>query len=449
MKILLVTHFFPPGHPGGTEAYTYSLARALQRLGHSPTVVCAEGWGIGNERQPHHADDVFDGIPVRRVHWNWEKTPDPFVFAYDNPEVNRRFASYFDELRPDVIHATSCYAFGAGIIREASRAGVPSFMTLTDFWFMCPRHTLWRGDGQLCTGPSDALTCQRCMAAESPLYQSLSKILPADLVARGFLAASHQPRVPRLRGLRGYVGDADGRLAFLRGVFDLIDVPLAPSQFLRETFGRNGFPTDRMRLSPYGHDLSWRSRVRPRDPDGRPRLGYIGSIDRLKGVDVLAKAFQLLAADVPAELRIYGDAAKNPGFTEELWSIVQGNPNVKFMGPFERSEIAAVYSDLDVVVVPSVWFENTPIVVSEAFAAGKPVIATDLGSLPEMVHHGKNGLLFPRGDVSALAEALRSIISDSSLRKRLSEGIGPVRSIEDEAQSLSELYETSVCRAGA
>ena len=117
MKILLVTHFFPPGHPGGTESYTYTLARALRGLGHAPQALCAEGWGQGDNWEPRQQDDVYDGIPVRRTFWNWARTPDPFVYSYDNPEINRRFADWLEEISPDVVHLTSCYAFGAGIIR--------------------------------------------------------------------------------------------------------------------------------------------------------------------------------------------------------------------------------------------------------------------------------------------------------------------------------------------
>src|SRR5207244_778230 len=84
MRVLFATHFFPPDHPGGTESYTLGLAKRLQHLGHDPVVICAEGWGTGDSWTPWHEDTVYEGIPVRRVHWNWELAPDPFVNLYDN-----------------------------------------------------------------------------------------------------------------------------------------------------------------------------------------------------------------------------------------------------------------------------------------------------------------------------------------------------------------------------
>jgi glycosyltransferase involved in cell wall biosynthesis len=111
------------------------------------------------------------------------------------------------------------------------------------------------------------------------------------------------------------------------------------------------------------------------------------------------------------------------------------------MGAFERSQIADVFSELDVVVVPSLWYENAPLVIAEAFAAGKPVIATNLSGMSELVRHEVNGLLFERGDVRSLATALRRIIVDPTLRGRLRAGIQPARTIEQEVDELVQLYQ--------
>lgn len=440
MKVLLATHFFPPGHPGGTEAYTFGLARTLRRLGHQPFVICAEEWGTGDNWQPRHEDGEHDGIPVRRLYWNWQLAPDPFVNLYDNPETERHFEEYVRQLRPDVVHITSCYALGAGIVRASRRAGAPTFLTLTDFWFLCPRHTLRRGDGSLCPGPESAVICSRCMASDAKVYRTLSAVIPAETVARGLLELAHWPRVARIRGLRGYVGDAESRLAFLRGVFAEVDLAIAPSQFLLDMFVRHGFPADKLRLSRYGIETGWLRNLRPRQATTSIRIGYIGQVEPIKGVDLLVRAFQSIAGEVSAELTIHGDLAKNPVFGEQLIWIAAGNPAIKFVGGFERSQLADVLSNLDVVVVPSVWYENSPVVIAEAFAAQKPVIATNLSGMSELVRHEVNGLLFERGDVDDLARAIRRIVEDVALRQRLRRGIDPVRTIDDEAADLLRLY---------
>jgi glycosyltransferase involved in cell wall biosynthesis len=439
MKVLFATHFFPPGAAGGTESYTLGLARQIMTKGHHAYVVCAENWGKGGTYQPRHRDAPYDGIPVRRLSWNWQLAPDPFVSLFDNGQVERHLEAYLRELSPDVMHITSCYSLGSGIIRAARRAGVPTVLTLTDFWFISPRQTLRRGDGTLCYGPTSADQCASCLASDSTVYRVLTRALPSDVVARGLVRVNHWPALARQRGLRGYVGDVDLRRRALRDVFDQVGIAIAPSQALKDVYVNNGFPTDRIRLSRYGLDLSWRVNVRARPISDKLSVGYIGQIEPMKGVDVLVQAFRCLPGR-SVELRIFGDFYKNPTYARRLRALSSNDERIFFMGPFERPRLAEVLSQVDVVVVPSVWLENAPVVIAEAFAANRPVIATDLPGMSELVQHGVNGLLFPRGDVAALANALHRLVAEPQLRSQLVRGVRPPRSIEDEAAMLIDIY---------
>src|SRR5262245_13107190 len=241
MKVAFATHFFPPGAAGGTESYTLGLARQLQSLGHEPHVVCAERWGQGGTFQVSGRDAPYSGIPVRRLSWNWELADDPFVNLYDNRPTEAQVARFLADLRPDVMHITSCYALGAGIIRAARSVGVPTVLTLTDFWFISPRQTLRRGDGSLCDGPASAAECAHCLAADAPFYRVLSGVLPDQLLATGLTVINRVPALARRRGLRGYVGDVATRLRVLRRLFEKVDIAIAPSQALKDVYVRNGF----------------------------------------------------------------------------------------------------------------------------------------------------------------------------------------------------------------
>jgi glycosyltransferase involved in cell wall biosynthesis len=439
MKILFATHFFPPGAAGGTESYTLGLARRLKAMGHSPHVVCAENWGKGRMFQPRHRDAPYEGIPVRRLSWNWQLAPDPFVSLFDNHEVEHHLEAYLRELAPDVMHITSCYSLGSGIIRAATHAGVPIVLTLTDFWFISPRQTLRRGDGSLCSGPTSPAQCARCLAADSTIYRMLTRGLPSEVVARGLVQVNRWPLLARQRGLRGYVGDVALRRRALRRAFDQVDIAIAPSRALKDIYVHNGFPSERIRLSRYGLDLSWRANLQSRQSSDQLRVGYIGQIEPMKGVDLLVQAFRSIAHR-SAELRIFGDLEKNPPYAQRVRALAGGDRRTLFMGPFERPRLAEVLSQVDVVAVPSVWLENAPVVIAEAFAAGRPVIATDLPGMSELVEHEVNGLLFSRGDVSALANALNRFVEEPQLHKQLVRGIQPVRSIDDEAAMLVEVY---------
>lgn len=444
MRIGLATNFFPPCQPGGTEAYTYTLARILQRWKQDVRVICADRWGQGSNWEPVIADTVQDGVSVRRLAWNWEAAPNPFVDMYDNAPVERLFSVWLAQVQPDLVHITSFYSLGARIIRACQKAGVPTVVTPTDFWFLCPKHTLHRGDGTLCPGPESALGCQQCMGTSAKLFRALCAFVEPDAAAKGLLATSRYPKLARLRGLRGYVGDAQARLEYLRGVFDDIDLIIAPSRFLIDTFARNGFPAHRIHLQRHGIDTSWLPSLQPRPVGEHPRLAYVGQLDPIKGVDLLVKAFKSQLPGSSAELRIHGDAKKNPGFASRLRALAEGSPAVSFMGPFERSQVAEVYSAVDAVVVPSIWYENAPVVIAEALAAGKPVIASDLGSIRELVEHEVNGLLFERGNEQALEEAIRRFTRDAALRERLSRGARLLLSIDQEVSEILRLYRTLV-----
>jgi glycosyltransferase involved in cell wall biosynthesis len=239
--------------------------------------------------------------------------------------------------------------------------------------------------------------------------------------------------------MRGYVGDVAARAAALRQIFDEVDVAIAPSEALKDVFVRNSYPAARLRLSRYGLDTTWLVDLQPKPADSPLCVGYIGQIEPIKGVDVLIDAFRS-STGRDWQLKIYGGLDKNQPFAEHLRMLAAADPRVQFMGQFDRSQIADAMSQLDVVVVPSVWFENTPVVIAEAFAARKPVIATDLPGMSELVTHNVNGLLFPRGDVAALAGALGRFADEPGLAERLASAIEPVRSIEEEAAALAQLY---------
>jgi glycosyltransferase involved in cell wall biosynthesis len=113
---------------------------------------------------------------------------------------------------------------------------------------------------------------------------------------------------------------------------------------------------------------------------------------------------------------------------------------VQFHGPFEPSQVDAVLSGLDLLVVPSVWYENMPITIHEAHRHGIPVVVTSLGGMAEAVEHGVDGLTFPRGDARALAQSLRSLALDAALYDRLARNRPHVATLEEVVDRLEELY---------
>jgi len=214
---------------------------------------------------------------------------------------------------------------------------------------------------------------------------------------------------------------------------------LAPSHFLREQFLAFGIPPEKIVFSECGLPaLSDLPEGRQMDPQ-RLIFGYIGVVDPVKGVHVLVEAFAPLRN---AELRIYGgetDYAPYPDRHKFLTQLRQ-SPHIRMMGRYDNQNVGRILREVDVVVAPSIWYENAPLVIREAFLARKPVVTAAFGGMQEWVQDGVNGLLCQPRDVLDLRKTLERFIYDPDLVRRLSRNFPVVQSIAADAQALEERY---------
>lgn len=439
MKLLYLTNGYPPRHTAGTESYTAALARAQAQAGHTVRVVCAGDWDTGPQAYNGRARQGHAGVQVDRLNLNWTAGHDPNGALFDNPATEAAVAETLTEFQPDLVHLTSAYTLSVGVLRPVLRRGVPLVVTLTDFWFLCPQVTLRRSDGQLCDGHATADECLRCLLGPSRLYQRAQRLLPAAALTPVFRWASRHPAVSRRRGLRGYALDMARRQATLLPLLEQAAAIIAPSHTLADLYHANGLqrPT---RVIAYGHDVSWAAQVQPRPADGRVVFGYAGRLTEVKGVHVLVESAARLDPQLPVEIHLYGDPAAEPDYLARLRALAGADPRIQFRGPFGRDALADVYSQIDALVVPSLWYENNPLVIQEAYAAGRPVIASHLGGMAEFVRPGASGLLFEAGNAAALAEALTTLARDPILLARLRAGVPPVRTIAQELAEIGAVY---------
>ncbi|HKZ27199.1 MAG TPA: glycosyltransferase [Rubrobacteraceae bacterium] len=175
-------------------------------------------------------------------------------------------------------------------------------------------------------------------------------------------------------------------------------------------------------------------------------MGFIGTLAPHKGCDILIRAFKSLPRGLGATLTIYGNLERFESFVGKLRELAKGDERINFAGPFQREKVGRVLTELDTLVVPSRWYENQPGVILEAFAAGMPVVATDLGGISEFVKHEENGLLFERENVEDLARQLRRLGEEPGLLEKLRDGIGPVKTVKENVDELEELYGTLLAR---
>jgi GT2 family glycosyltransferase len=216
---------------------------------------------------------------------------------------------------------------------------------------------------------------------------------------------------------------------------------LAPSETLAAAFVPFGLPQDRVLRCNQGISTSRFEGVQ-RTASSRLRIGFAGGLQPTKGADILLDAVERLppgriVVDVLGSHAAYhGDRR----FAESIEPRL-GDPRIRRLGSVSHERMPAVLGDLDVLIVPSIWIENAPFIIREAFAAGVPVIASDLGGMREMIRHQIDGLLFPAGDAGALADAIRRILNEPELLATLRAGITRPMSIEEDADWLENIYE--------
>ena len=170
----------------------------------------------------------------------------------------------------------------------------------------------------------------------------------------------------------------------------------------------------------------------------RLRIGFVGTLFWHKGVHVLLDAVRALP-EGRFEVKLFGDTNVFPPYVATLKKAAEGLP-VEFMGGFDETRTRDVYASIDVLVVPSIWPENSPLVIHEAFMAGVPVIGSRQGGIPELVTHGESGLLFDSGSSSELAAVICSLIEHPERLHLLRSNLPAVKSIDNDAREWESIY---------
>jgi len=441
VRILFAAHQFFPEHRAGTEVLTLGLARAMRSLGHDARVFAAKRSTPATDLPEGGVEDYdFEGVPVRRARRPKESLSRPFRLNYANPDMAGAFSDYLRDFRPDVVHFMHLQGLSADAVPVARASGAPVVYTATDFWAVCPVVDLRRHDGAMCSGP-DPGHCLRCLASRQPASRlaRVAERIPAP-VLRAADALSRIPALPKPLPMR-QVRDLSERPAYIRERVNSLDRVIAPTRLTRDMLVRNGVRPDLVEVSHYGIDTSnvVASRRGGDDSTG-VRFGYIGTLGPHKGCDLLVRALRSLPWSLDVALDIYGSDRGFEGFEAKLRWLAGDDSRISFRGTFPPEGIGGVLSDMNALVVPSRWYENTPLVVYAAFASGTPVVATDLGGLSEVVEHEKNGLLFPLEDAAALARCLERLAGEPGLLGRLRDSIGSVKTVEENAEELLALY---------
>ena len=432
MRIVKVIHGYPMRYNAGSEVYSQGLVQSLADR-HEVHVFTRQENAFLPEYVVHRERDPSD--PRITLHViNMARGGD----GYRRQAVDDAFADLLDEVHPEVVHIGHLNHLSTSLVLRARDREIPVVFTLHDYWLMCPRGQFIQmfpedpaDNWSVCDGQDDRKCAVRCYVR--------------------YFSGSESEYEADVAYWTGWVGR---RMAHIREVCDAIDVFIAPAKYLMRRFRDEfGIPQEKLTYLDYGfHQERMDGRNRP---EGEPfTFGYIGTHIAAKGVDHLIESFSRLSGN--AMLRIWG---RDRGVeTAGLKSLAESLPGsgaerIEWMGEYQNPEIVSeVFDRCDAIVVPSIWAENSPLVIHEAQQVGVPVITADYGGMAEYVHHERNGLLFTHRDPMALAEQMQRMADDPGLARRLgrrgylqSED-GSVPDMAEHALAIERIYDALVNR---
>ncbi|KZE29179.1 glycosyltransferase family 4 protein [Chelatococcus daeguensis] len=406
MKVLVVAHNHPDFHPGGTEIFAHDLFLSLKERGLEALFLAATN-RIHRDPRPGTAFQGLPGASDEVVLWSGHF--DRFYMSQtDTYGVVPDLKGLIESFRPDVVHIHHLLLVGVEFIALVRRL-LPEtriVVTLHDYYPICAHDGLMMRTKER----------ERCDAASPHRCHGCFPEIGAD---RFLLRERH-----------------------LKTHFSQVDLFIAPSRFLKERYVAWGLPSGAIEVVANGRPAVPAAAHRS-SPDGRrPVFGYFGNFNPWKGVTVLLKAAARLADLDGFALRLHGGAPfQAEHFVAEVDELAAAvEPHVVRLGPYRRDELPALMAAVDWVVMPSIWWENAPLVIQEAFRHRRPVIASGIGGMAEMVRDGVDGLLVRPDDPSALASAIREAAETQGLWDRLVGGIAAPPDIGEVADRHIALY---------
>ena len=396
MRILHIIHGFPPYYMAGSEVYAYNITRELSKNNNEVFVFSR----IENPFLPQYAlkYDTVDNVSVIRVNKPREYS---LKQKYMDENIDRIVSKILEDIKPDIVHIQHLSHLSTNIVNIIKeKFNIPIVFTVHDFWMFCIRGQLITPEYEICSGP-DLKKCSKCLS---------------------YLQASES--------------DIEEYFAHMRRVIENIDYFLIPSKFICDFFIKMGVEKNKIIYSPYGFKKE-RINFRKKEYSAGSKItfGFLGRIIPAKGVHILIESFNMIKNKRGAVLKIYGN---HQGVKEYLDEI--SGENIFFMGGYHNNDLNNVLESIDVLIVPSIWYENSPLVIQEAFLKGIPVITSNIGGMAEFVKDGEDGFLFEVGNIDSLHQVMEKIIDNPSILNELNVNRDKVRDINDDVKSLEELY---------
>ena len=443
MKILQINKFFYL--KGGSEKYFFELRDLLKKNNHQ--VIDFSVKDKKNLPSPY-SEYFIEPVNLKSegIIKNFKKT----LKLIWNKKAQKKLEVLIKKEKPDIAHIHNIHhEISLSILPVLKKYKIPVVQTLHDYQIICPNYKLY----------SQEKICEKCKRHK--YYKCfLNKCVRDSCLASLFAT------------LENY-------FYWLSGIYKKIDIFIAPSKFLKNKFIEFGIPENKIIYLPNFVEIF----SEDENLSQNNYLLYFGRLSKEKGVDILIKAMALVnpirnpfkifnqtkhiihntiqhqqtaehfsnGVNENIKLKIVGDGPEKENL-KKIAEKLKINSQIQFLGYKNQSELKEIIKNSLAVVVPSQWYENCPLAILEAFSFGKPVIASNLGGIPELVQDGKTGFLFKSGNAKKLAEKINSLLEGDTSTCRLQEKLNLMGKFAQEQiekkynpeihyQKLMEIYE--------
>lgn len=391
MKICMISNLYPPFIMGGAEIVVENTANELVKRGHQVFV-------ITSSQENKVTIDEIDGVNVYRIPNLNVSTPYNFssnifvtkvvyyILNLWSPRAYTKVSRILHDEMPNLVHVHNYKGISLSIFHAIKTIKIPVIFTAHDHFLICPYNSLLKRSGAICSNPK--LVCK--------MYSNVQRLF----------------------------------------INRCVDVVISPSAFLINNLRRNNFfltiPTY---VIPLGIEKSPHNNIK----DYRNiTLLFVGSLGKAKGVDILINAFKKIS-DPNLHLDIVG---KGP-MEQELRTLSYSDNRITFHGFISPKEIDRFYQKANLVIVPSICYDNSPMVIYESFVNGTPVVGSKIGGIPELIKDGNNGYTFTPGDTDQLVLILKELITNPAKLKEMESNSyesSKLYSIKKYIDSLESIY---------
>jgi len=441
MNILLTVPYFFPYSFGGGQIYVLRLSRELHRRGHKVSIITTAPWDhpSGDIHYDHWQNEE---ISVTAIGINPAAESESDRWSECGYWLKRALRPVILEAKPDLAHLNGIKPL---MTRLCNEIGIPFVITAHHPGFCCPVGSLLTPEESICQNATERNYCILCCCRHKTGGRWFGEFLgrmPAFFSQS--IGNYFSPILQKTRLGRGLLFPwlVEQRIKKLHILLHETRLIIAPSQAMGRLLQRNGVPERRIRVVPHG--IEPLTSTPTQALAGRPiRFGFVGRIDRAKGLHVLLKAMELIPRPERAELHIFGEAQApwDQSYQRESILCYQGKVPVIEHGLIPSDRLQEIYAAIDVLVVPSIYFEVFGLVILEAFSAGRPVIASTSGGPEELVQDGENGLIVPANDPPALSRAIQRLINEPALIETMASHIKPVRNMVQHVEQLLSVYQ--------